>query len=139
MTVEEAVLDHLLATAAVTALVSTRIYQLVLPEHPTLPAIRVQLVDEPEIYHLRGNEVLTYARVQVDSYARKVSGGDPYLSAVTIADAVNDALTVEGWSVGSPPRYTAGVFRILRRTMFESEELQLVRVWQDYRVISAQT
>ena len=138
MTVEEAVLDQLLATSAVTALVGTRIYQLVLPEHPTLPAIRVQLVDEPENYHLRGNDRLTFARVQVDSYARKVSGGDPYLSAVTIADAVNAALTVYGWSVGSPPR-VANAFRILRRSMFESEELQLVRVWQDYHVISAQT
>jgi hypothetical protein len=139
VTPEEAVLDRLLAVSAVTALVSTRIYQLVLPEHSAFPAIRVQLVDEPENYHLRGNDALTFARVQVDSYARNVSGGDPYLSAVTIADAVNDALTVEGWGVGSPPRNVAGVFRILRRAMFESEDLQIVRVWQDYRVISAQT
>jgi hypothetical protein len=139
VTPEEAVLDRLLAVSGVIALVSTRIYQLKLPQHPAFPAIRVQLVDEPENYHLRGNDALTFARVQVDCFDRATSGGDPYLGAVTVAAAVNDALTVEGWGVGSPPRNASGVFRILRRAMFESEELQIVRVWQDYRVISAQT
>jgi hypothetical protein len=138
VTPEEAVLDQLLATSAVTDLVGQRVYQLMLPEHGTLPAIRVQLIDDPELYHLRGNMLPGYAMVQVDSYARRSSGGDPYLEVATVGAAVNSALTVEGWQVGSPPRYALGVFRKRRRPLFEGEELQHARIWQDYLVISAQ-
>lgn len=131
--------DRLLATSAVTALVSTRVYAMTLPQHPTFPAIRVSLIDEPEQYHLRGKERMTRARVQVDCFARKMSGNDPKALATSIATAVNDALTVEGWSVGSPPLVVSGAFQILRRLVFESEELQIVREMRDFRIHSAQT
>jgi len=76
--------------------------------------------------------------VQVDCFARRVSGSDPKAEATSIAAAVNDALTVEGWSVGSPPLVVSGAFQILRRLIFESEELQIVREMRDYRIHSAQ-
>lgn len=137
MTAEEAVVDKLLATAAVTALVSQRVHQLILPQHPTYPAIRVQLIDEPEEYQLRGTSQPTYSRVQVDAYER-VGAVDAYLTATTIAAAVNDALTVVLWEVGSPPFVVSGVFRKDKRVLYEDEEFKLVRVMQDYRVIGQQ-
>lgn len=138
MTVEEAVADKLLTTGAVTALVSTRITQLIVPQHSAFPAIRVQLIDEPIRYHLRGNVDLTAARVQVDAFA-KIGSSDAYLSATTIADAVRDALTIEGWSVGSPSRLVQAAFLMSRRVMFESDEFRLVRVMQDFRVWSKES
>lgn len=138
MTVEEAVRAQLLATSAVTDLVGTRIYMLVLPQKPTLPAIRVQLIDNPEDYHLRGPVDLTPARVQVDVYAHAAtSGNDPYASASAIAEQVNAALIAAPWSTGSPGRQIAGAFRKSRRTMYEGDEFRIVRVFQDYMVHSA--
>lgn len=135
MTVEEAVVDRLLASSDVTDLVSTRITQLVVPQGSTYPAIRVQKVDEPRQYHLRGKDHLTAARIQVDIYTRP-GAMDAYLSAATIGSAVEESLTVEGWSVGSPSRHAVTAFLLDERPVYEAEEFQLVRIMQEYRVWS---
>jgi hypothetical protein len=144
VTIEEAVCERLLAISAVTALVSTRVYQLRLPQHTTLPAIRVQLVDERDDYHLRGATNLLQSRVQVDAYAEEASASDPYATATALADAIQGDFSggapsgLSGWQGrdgGSPPTIeVAFTERIDRRPMFEPEELRLVRIRQDYRV-----
>lgn len=136
MTAEEAVVTQLLDTPEVRAVVGTRVYQLMLPQKPTLPAIRVQLVDEPEMYHLRGPDNMTRARVQVDCYFAAV--GDAYDLATNLAEHVNTALVYQPWNTTSPNRQVSGAFRILRRVMYEGEEFRLVRVFQDYHVWSAE-
>jgi hypothetical protein len=145
VTVEEAVVERLLALSSVTALVSTRVYQLRLPQRPTLPAVRVQQISESEPYHLRGAVNLYRTRIQVDAYAAEASGSDPYASANAVASAIQG-----DWLAGSPPNGLSGwqgmaggspstlqvVFseRIDRRPMFAADELRLVRVRQDYMV-----
>lgn len=134
MTVEEAVRGYLAATAGVTTLVGQRVYQLRLPQNFTPPAVRIHLISEPKDYHLRGPNNTTRSRVQVDSIDVESSGTDPYADANAVATAVDDALS------GVPFTYSGfevtGSFRINRMAMYESEELRLVRIIQDYYVWS---
>lgn len=134
MTVEEAVANHLAATSSVEAIVGERVYQLLLPQSPTYPAVRVQLVDEPGTPHLRGQDGLTRARVQVDGFVES-SGADPYAAATALGDAIDAALTGAGFSVGGARQIT-GAHRMLRQVFYEAAELRLVRVLQDFVVWS---
>jgi hypothetical protein len=137
VTVESAVRAVLVADPGVGALVGGRVYQLKLPQGVTLPAVRVQLIDNPAAYHLRGADALSAARVQTDVYAAETSGGDPYRVAESVADAVDAALSGKKLDVGSPPaRHIAGAFRISRRTQYEGDVLREVRILQDYDVVS---
>jgi hypothetical protein len=134
VTVETAVRTRLAAAGGVTAIAGQRVYQLVLPQKPTLPAVRVQLVDEPKTYHLRGGELMTRALVQTDCFGAE-SGG--YAAVETLAAAVETALTGEPFFVGTPSAIEiTGAFRVSRRPMFESGELRQVRISQDFVVWS---
>jgi len=118
--------------------VGTRIYQLVLPESPTYPAVRVQLIDDPMSSHLRGVNALTRARVQTDAYI-EATGDDPYATVTQLVTDIIGALTDDGpFTAGSPPaRRVTGVLPILpRMVMYEADELRLIRVMQDFFVWS---
>lgn len=135
MTVEHAVRSKLVATASVSDLVSTRVFQLRLPQKPTLPAIRLQLIDEPKDYHLRGESGATRARLQVDVYGSESVasvGNDPYESVTTIADAVDAVLS--GQVFESEGLRITGSMRQSRRVGYEAEELRVLRCTQDYTV-----
>lgn len=133
MTVEVAAKAHLLTVAAVTAIVSTRIYQLILPMKPTLPALRVQLIDQPIGYHQRGPDGATRSRLQVDAYG-SAAVADPYSAVLTLADAVDAALS--GQVFTSEGLRITGCLRNSRRVGYESDELRLVRCMQDYTIWS---
>lgn len=138
MTVEDVVCERLASDTAVAALVGTRVYQLILPQKPTLPAVRVQLIDDPSLYHLRGSEDTARARVQVDAYADEMQSADPKATADAVAAAVHAALSGQRFMAsGSPaPLEVLGAFRDARRTLYEADELRLVRVSQDYLIVS---
>lgn len=129
MTVEQGIRAQLLATGAVTALVSTRVYQLRIPQTSTYPAIRIQLISQPEEAHLRGYTDLTRARVQVDCYAAT------YMAVASVADAVMDALRPLPFQVEDDLK-VVHVQRIDRRPMFEADEFNVVRMFQDFLVWS---
>lgn len=135
MTVEQAVRERLLADGALAVLVSTRVYMLKLPQKPTLPAVRVQLVDEPKDYHLRGEDGATRARVQVDAYQYETAT-DPYDSVSDVADAAHDALSGQRFTdTGSPVSLeVTGAFRQSRRVLYEVEAFRLIRISQDFTV-----
>ena len=116
-----------------------RVYMLRLPQHSTLPAVVVQLIDDPEEYHLRGGSTFGRARVQIDSYAEETSGGDPYSTASALADQINgddagSGLSGFQGSIGSPPFTVTGAFRQDRRAEYEPDELRLVRLRMDFFV-----
>ena len=139
MSPEEAVIARLSQIAAVTALVGTRIYMLVLEQQATLPAIRVQMIDDLKDYHHRGGNRNGPARVQVDCWAAASSGVDPDAAAQAVAEAINgdDAGSgLSGWrgTLGSPALTVLGIFRVDRDVMWESDERREVRVRQDYQV-----
>lgn len=77
MTAAEIVRTRLLAQSALTALVSTRVWNLHLPQQPTLPAVIVQRIGEAEFMHLRGKTEIFRTRVQIDSVA--ISLADAYV------------------------------------------------------------
>ncbi len=139
MTVEDAVVARLLSLADVTALVSTRVYLDKLPQSPTYPCVLVQQVSEPEDYHLRGGSATKTSRVQVDAFAREVSGVNPYALASAVAAAVHGdeaGGALSGWigEVGSPALEVLGCFRVDRRRMYDPDELRVLTMSQDYQV-----
>lgn len=142
MTPVEAVRARLLAITPVTALVNTRIYPLKLPQSPTLPAIRVSLVGVIEFLHFRGTDRMWRAHVQVDAVAKETSGVNAYAQAQAVAAAVHGrfvggvATGLCGWtgSVGSPACKVAAMIPDGRMEGYDPEELQHVRVSQDYVV-----
>lgn len=133
MSVEMAVLTHLRQTAGVTALVSSRTYQVRLPETPTLPAVRVQLISEPHDHHLRGADGALRARVQVDIFVSD-EAADPYGSLQSISAAVMAALDGQVFTVNSVE--ITGAMCVDRRVLYEAEDLRLWREMQDYVVWS---
>lgn len=139
MTPEEAVLARIV-TLNTTA--GSRVYQLRLEQQATLPAVRVQLIDDLDAYHLRGGAGLKRSRVQVDAFAVESSGGDPYATAQLLADEINGDDAGSGLSgfagfvqgAGSPGLDVAAIVRVFRRAEYESAELRQVRIQQDYIV-----
>lgn len=133
--VESAVADILASSMAIQAIVSDRVYQLQFPQGPTLPAVRVQLVDDIPGYDLRGPSGLSIARIQVDAAAGPVSGGDSYQAAADLAAEIDAVLSgAAGSAGGSPGVSISGMFREARRVQFDPDELRTVVVSQDYQV-----
>lgn len=134
MTVEEAIRDHLLTVDAVTDIASTRVYQLVVRQNSVMPAARVQVINEPIDYHLRGENGLKSTLVQLDAYATEAQG---YAVASSLAEAMHEAISGQIFSVGSPAQVQIlGAFRQSRRVLYESGEMRLVRVSQDFVIWS---
>lgn len=138
MSPEEAVLNRIvdLNTSA-----GTRVYMLKLPQNVTLPAVRVQVIDDPGDYHLRGGSRPQVARVQVDAVAQEASGVGAYEVALQLADEINgddlgSGLSGAIWSAaGSPTSLDViGAFRVDRQPMYDPEELRQVRIRQDYSI-----
>lgn len=140
MTAEEAVRLRLLAISALTALVSTRVHLEKLPQSPTYPCVRVSLIAETGAGHLRGADALKSALVQVDAFAKELSGIDPYALVVAVSDAIHgdDAGSgLSGWSDqnGSPSLGVQGCQReTRRRPTYDPDELRVLMMSQDYRV-----
>lgn len=134
MTIEVAVVQFLLATSPVATPTASRIYQLVLPQSCGYPAVRVQLLMEPVIYGLDGPRGLRMAHIQTDAVTGEASGDDPYADVASLAAAIDVALSGYTGPMGSPSLDVRGVFRQNRIPLYESEELRVVRIMQDYQV-----
>jgi len=144
VTIEQAIRERLLELTPLTALVSSRVYQLKLPQAPTLPAVRLQQISEVDTFHLRGPNRLLITRLQVDAYANEASGTNPYDVAAAVARAIHGnglgptATGLSGWfgNIGGSPVAirVEMIKRVTRQPLYEADELRLVRIRQDYRV-----
>ncbi len=138
MTIEEAVITRLASLASVTALVSTRIYALKLPQGMVQSAIRVQAIDTNGRPHLRGGGGPQRSRVQVDAFAPERSGADPFAAAAALAEAINgdgSGNGLDGWAgTIAATLVVTGALRVDRMSGYDADELRLVRVRQDYMV-----
>ena len=131
MTPSAALKTRLVGLSAVTTLVGQRVYVDLLPQKPTLPAIRVQRISELEDAHLRGARAIRRARVQVDAIA----------ASLETATAVSDAAHGDGAGSGlagfegeiSGQRVMA-VLPSDTRSDYEGDELRQWRVSRDYIV-----
>jgi hypothetical protein len=142
MGIEVAVLMHLLAQSPVISVVGTRGYQLRLPQKPTLPALRTQLIGEVEMVTLKGDLTnLFAARVQVDLWTNETDGGDGYTTARDGGVAIRNALMLTSaggqvFSVGSPAEIAVSSVELLDRTIeYEPEEFRQIRLRQDFRLM----
>lgn len=140
MTPELAIITRLAATPAVTAIVAQRIYEIALPQSAIVPAIKVQVIADPKSYHLRGPLKQSRTRVQVDAAVseRAVSvSDDPGANLNALAEAIDDSLSGQTFTVGTPPSLkVTGVFRWDRQKLRLPEELRYLRVMLDYIVWS---
>ena len=144
MTAADVVVERIGQLAAVTEIVSDRVFQLKLQQGVLFPAVLVRHISGPLDYHLRGPVTWQRTRIQVDAYADETSGGDPLVTAQALADAIegdglgSSASGLGGWigmAGGSPPLVrVSGVLRIDEGQGYDPEELRLVRVWRDYMV-----
>lgn len=92
---EAALLARLLATAGLTALVSTRINWTRRPQGEALPAVVLHLIDRGPDYHTQGASGLVENRVQVDCWASS------YKSAKAVARAVEAAVAGQSFVQGA--------------------------------------
>ena len=110
---EEGLYAHLAADSGVAALVSTRIYPLVVPQDVDLPAIAYQRISGPRDHVHEGASGLVVARMQVTCHAWSYSGAKALAEAVRAATdgfsgtmgevSVDAALLVndrDGWAQG---------------------------------------
>jgi hypothetical protein len=141
VTVAEAVIARLLSLTAVTNLVSTRVYQLKLPQKVSYPAIRVQRIDTVELGHLRGTGAKFRSRIQVDSVSSENAVADPLTAALAVDAAAHgpgDGSALAGWKgqVGSssPAFAVAAVLPLDVREFYVPNELLEVGVSRDYEV-----
>lgn len=137
MTAAEAIRERLLAISAVTELVGTRVFLLMLPQKGTLPAVRVQGISEAEPMHLRGSVRVLRSRVQVDSVVNESSGLAAALALDAAVHGAGDGTALCGWtgSVGSSPATDVlAVLPIDRRDAYDGGELRQVKVMRDYWV-----
>lgn len=141
MTVAEAIVARLKVTAAVTALVGTRIYTLEFPQSFQAPAIRVQRISELQPTHLRGGVTVYRSRVQIDSVGRKESGYDHYGAARSVDEAVRgvgDGTGLIGFSgtvtTGAGSLIILGIIPDSVREFLAADELNEVRISRDVMV-----
>lgn len=87
MTIANLLYSRLSTETGVAALVSTRVYPVLMPQSPTLPAISYQRISNTE---QDGTSTLRVTRYQVDCW------DDDYAGVQTLADAVRGAL--EEWT-----------------------------------------
>jgi hypothetical protein len=124
---------RLAAIGEVTALVSTRIYALMLREGVTLPAMRVTVVSTAEGLHLRGMTGVRVERVQVDAYAATLASARAVMDAA-FGDGAASGLAAWSGSIGSPATAVDLIEPLSRSELFEPEELQEAIVSQDFYV-----
>ena len=134
MTITDAVCRRLRDDAGVSAFVAGRVYQLKLPQQPTLPAVRVQLVSESAAYHLRGVSNLYQVVMQVDAFANEYDmlRPDPYDTVEQLSDAIDACLS--GARFQLPPIAVVGSTRVNRQPLYDADELRLARILQEYRL-----
>lgn len=128
--IEQVVTDYIETVSAVTAIVSTRIYQLKLRQNTGFPAVRVQLVSDDRVYGLRGTVNLSRARLQIDSYGTS-TGSDPYGVVAALADAIETALSGIAFTLDNVR--VVGAFQIMRLALEEPGTQPLIRIQQDFR------
>jgi hypothetical protein len=85
MDMEGALRARLLAAAPVAALVGDRVYWVDRPQAETLPAITLQIIDEPREQHMGGFQAMQSVVVQLDVWAASYSSAKALKEAVIAA------------------------------------------------------
>jgi len=119
-TITTSLYTYLAADGGITALASTRIYPVVIPQNPTFPLITYQVVSTPVLHTLDGTSAPN-SRIQIDCWAETA------LAAHGLADAVETALDNYSGTMNSAD-VVSGSLLINRQDIFEEDV-------EDYRVL----
>ena len=127
MSIETGLYAYLTANSGVSAIVSTRLYPLKLPQGATLPALAYQLISNARPHDITaGPTGHAFPRFQITSYA------ESYSAAKSLAAAVRSALDGYRGAMGSETG-VGGVALIGERDSFETET-EYPSVQQDYLI-----
>lgn len=122
----------LAANAGVTAICSTRIYPLTIPQDEALPAVRIVTVAVEPYDTKTEASTLDAIRVQIDSYASSMLTVQQLDEAVRAAiDRYRGSVTVTG--TGGATYFVDGVMFENRNETME-EEKDIFRISADYQV-----
>lgn len=125
--------DRLLAIAAVTALVGSRVTTGQLPQSTDLPAVLVEVVDDVPAAHLRGGNSLVPTRVQVTAVANSRAEAVAVATAV-FGDGAGGGLANWRGTAGSPGTPVRWVKALGKREGYDPDELRQYRVSRDFMV-----
>lgn len=99
MDFEGALRARLTGASAVTNLVGQRIYWVDRPQASTLPAITLQIIDDPREQYMGGFQSRLFALVQVDVWANSYGQGKAIKEAVIVA--LTPEVTANGIAFGT--------------------------------------
>jgi len=123
--IEEALRARLLAVAGVTALVSTRVYPVVMPQDPTFPCVTYQRLGEVRHLRMGAPAPLNDVVFQVDAWA------EGFQACKTLAAAIRTALDAVSWTAGAE---TVQVAYLQTEEDGYEDAIPCFRVTQRYRV-----
>lgn len=110
MRAEQAVRSLLVGSAALTALVSTRIYPKVLPQDASLPAVTYEHVSSIEPGQIDASgQALVQSRIQVTALATDAGGASGYALCKSILEAARAALLYQHGTIAGV--YVASIIR----------------------------
>lgn len=93
MSIESALFSYLSGVGGIAAIVGTRIHPLELPQNAVFPCITYQVISFQHTDSLTGSSGLGTARIQVNCWARNVTGSSSgYATMLSLRDAVRDAM-----------------------------------------------
>ena len=128
-TLEESLYSYLKADAGLTALVSTRIYAMRVPQSVSFPCLTIQRISTARIHthDTSGASNLSSPRFQFDAWAAT------YSSAKSITDALRAALNGKTGSIGTAPyALTIQSSLVVAETPELDPELDVFRSRSDY-------
>jgi hypothetical protein len=114
---EGALRARLTGAASVTALVGQRIYWVDRPQSSAIPAITLQIVDDPREQHMGGFQSRLFCMVQVDVWATTYGQGKAIKEAVIAA--LTPEVTANGIKFGTATNIAA-------RDLSERTETQFI-------------
>lgn len=117
--------EFLLADSAIAAVVGTRVYPVMLPQKPVLPAVRYTTISSSRVVSSQRDLALAAPRIQVDVFASTFAAAD------NLAQLILRRLSAARGRFGSAP--VQGAFFESERTGYEPES-ELYFVSRDYFV-----
>ncbi|MDV2503083.1 MAG: DUF3168 domain-containing protein [bacterium] len=133
MAIEEAIYTRLSTFAGLTALVSTRIHTLVLPEGVTYPAVSFFRVSGPRVHAMGSEPGLVMPRFQVSAWDQDVEGvSSGYTTARAVSAQIRAALS--RWSGTVNGVVVQDSLMETERDLF-NERLKVWQVASDFMII----
>lgn len=126
MNIEDGLYKYLCADAGVSAIVSSRVYPLVMPQKTTLPATTYQTTALKPDRNLAGNTGRMTATIRINAWA------ETYTEAKNLAEALRTALNDYSGAMGSDTIQRSGVES---ETDGWDEETELYRVSMQITII----